>query len=94
MIDVSRAGLNLKGVLIRGRVDLVEGDEARRINSSIHLKYVTPDALGDPSVASYLSEGDDVTVKVRMDHVVSWNLADSKAGQVLSIGGWFRPLEG
>ena len=94
MIDVSRAGLNLKGVLIRGRVDLVEGDEARRINHSIHLKYVTPEALSDASVASSLSEGDDVTVKVHMDHVVSWNLADSKAGQTLGIGGWFRPLDG
>jgi nitroimidazol reductase NimA-like FMN-containing flavoprotein (pyridoxamine 5'-phosphate oxidase superfamily) len=94
MIDVSRAGLNLKGVLIRGRVELVEGDEARRINRSIHLKYVKPDALSDPSVASYLSKGDDVTVKVHMDHVVSWNLADSKAGQALGVGGWFRPLDG
>jgi hypothetical protein len=93
MIDLSLAGLNLKGVLIRGRVELIEGEEARRINRSIHLKY-TPDALSDPSVASYLSKGDDVTVKVHMDHVVSWNLADSKAGQALSVGGWFRPLDG
>jgi nitroimidazol reductase NimA-like FMN-containing flavoprotein (pyridoxamine 5'-phosphate oxidase superfamily) len=94
MIDVSRAGLNLKGVLIRGRVELVEGEDARRINHSIHLKYVTPEALSDPSVASYLSKGDDVTVKVHMDHVVSWNLADSKAGQALCAGGWFHPLDG
>jgi nitroimidazol reductase NimA-like FMN-containing flavoprotein (pyridoxamine 5'-phosphate oxidase superfamily) len=95
MIDLSQAGLNLKGVLIRGRVELVEGDEeARRINRSIHLKYVTPEALSDASVASYLSEGGDVTVKVHMDHVVSWNLTDSKAGQALGIGGWFRPLDG
>jgi nitroimidazol reductase NimA-like FMN-containing flavoprotein (pyridoxamine 5'-phosphate oxidase superfamily) len=91
MIDVLRAGLDLKGVLIRGRVELVEGDEARRINRSIHLKYVT--ALSDPKVASYLSEGDDITVKVHMDHVVSWNLADSKAGQALGVGGWFCPLD-
>src|SRR6266496_5735432 len=34
MIDVSCAGLNLKGVLIRGRVELVDGEEARRINRS------------------------------------------------------------
>jgi nitroimidazol reductase NimA-like FMN-containing flavoprotein (pyridoxamine 5'-phosphate oxidase superfamily) len=93
MIDVSRAGLNLKGVLIRGRVELVEGEDARRINRSIHLKYVTRDALSDPSVASYLSKGDDVTVKVHMDHVVSWNLADSKAGQALGVGGWFHSLD-
>jgi hypothetical protein len=91
---MSREGLNLKGVLVRGRVELVEGDEARRINRSIHLKYVTPEALVDPNVASYLSEGDDVTVKVRIDRVVSWNLAESKAGKALSARGGSRPLDG
>jgi nitroimidazol reductase NimA-like FMN-containing flavoprotein (pyridoxamine 5'-phosphate oxidase superfamily) len=78
MIDISKAGLNLEGVLIRGKIILVEGEEARRINRLIHLKYVTPDALIDPSVAAYLSKGDDVTVKINMDHLVSWNLAESK----------------
>jgi hypothetical protein len=93
MIDVSKAGLNLKGVLIRGRVQFVDGKEAQEINRSIHLKYLTPDALNDPNVASYLSEGDDITVKVNMDHLISWNLADSKAGQALGAGGWFHPLD-
>jgi general stress protein 26 len=94
MIDVSKAGLDLKGVLIRGNVELVEGEEARRINRSIHLKYVTPEALSEPSVASYLSKGDDVTVKIRMDRLISWNLSDSKAGRALRLGGWFRKLDG
>jgi nitroimidazol reductase NimA-like FMN-containing flavoprotein (pyridoxamine 5'-phosphate oxidase superfamily) len=93
-IDLSREGLNLKGVLIRGRVELVEGEEARKINRLIHLKYVKHEALSDDSVASYLSRGDDITVKVHMDHLVSWNLADSKAGKALRAGGWSRPLNG
>jgi len=92
MIDVSRAGLNLKGVLIRGGVELIYGEEALRINRSIHLKYLTPEALNDIKVASYLSNGDDVTVKVNMDRIISWNLADSSAGKALSVGGWFYPL--
>ncbi len=94
MIDISKAGLILKGVLIRGRVDLINGDEARKINHSIHLKYVTPDALNNPDVASYLSKGDNVTVNVHMDHLISWNLVDSKAGRALDVGGWFRPHDG
>jgi general stress protein 26 len=94
MIDVSRAGLNLKGVLIRGKVELVGGKGAQQINRSIHLKYITLEALNDPDVASYLSQGDDVTVKVSMDHLISWNLADSKAGQALRAGGWYHSLEG
>jgi general stress protein 26 len=94
MIDVSKAGLNLKGVLIRGQVKLVDGKEALQINRSIHLKYVTSEALNDPSVASYLSKGDDITIKISMDHLISWNLADSKAEQAVYAGGWYHPLEG
>jgi nitroimidazol reductase NimA-like FMN-containing flavoprotein (pyridoxamine 5'-phosphate oxidase superfamily) len=93
MIDLSRDGLNLKGLLIRGRVELNNGEEARMINRLIHLKYVMPEALTDDSVASYLSRGDDITVKVHMDSLVSWNLADSKAGRALRAGGWSRPLD-
>lgn len=88
MIDISRAGLNLKGVLIRGRVELVRGEKSQQINRSIHLKYVTSDALNDPNVASYLSKGDDVTVNVHMDRLISWNLSDSKA----STSSWCRWL--
>ncbi|MFL6400367.1 MAG: pyridoxamine 5'-phosphate oxidase family protein [Nitrososphaeraceae archaeon] len=78
MIDISRAGLNLRGVLIRGRVELSYGEIAKQINHSIHLKYVTPEGLDDPEVAAYLSKGDDLTIKVHMDHLVRWNLSDSK----------------
>jgi nitroimidazol reductase NimA-like FMN-containing flavoprotein (pyridoxamine 5'-phosphate oxidase superfamily) len=93
MIDISRAGLDLKGVLIRGSVELVEGEESRRINHQIHLKYVTTEGLRDPKVASYLSKGDDVTVRIHMDDLVNWNLAQSKAGIALSVKGRSRPLD-
>jgi hypothetical protein len=62
-------------------VTLIEGDETRQINHSIHMKYVTLDGMSNASVASYLSKGDDVTIKIHLDHLVSWNLADSKAGK-------------
>jgi nitroimidazol reductase NimA-like FMN-containing flavoprotein (pyridoxamine 5'-phosphate oxidase superfamily) len=93
MIDISRAGLDLKGVLVRGSVVLVEREEAKRINHAIHLKYVKPEGLSDANVASYLSKGDDITVKIHMDHLVNWNLADSEAGKALRVGGWSRPLD-
>lgn len=94
MIDVSRADLDLKGVLIRGRVELVYGEEARQINRSFHLKYVTPEGLSDVNVSAYLYKGDDVTVKIHMDHLISWNLAGSRSGKALSVSGGFRPLDG
>ena len=85
MIDVSRVGLDLKGVLIRGRVELVYGEDARQINRLIHLKYVTPEVLSEANVAVYFSKGDDVTVKIHLDHLISWNLASSKAGKAPSL---------
>ncbi|MDW0293693.1 MAG: pyridoxamine 5'-phosphate oxidase family protein [Nitrososphaeraceae archaeon] len=93
MIDISREGLDLKGALIRGPVELVEGEEARKINHQIHLKYVTEKGLNDPSVESYLSKGDDVTVRIHMEHIVNWNLADSKAGRALRVKGRSRQLD-
>ena len=93
MIDISRKGLDLKGAMIRGPVELVEGEEARKINHQIHLKYVTEEGLKDPRVASYLSKGDDVTVRIHMEHIVNWNLADSKAGRALRVKGRSRQLE-
>jgi nitroimidazol reductase NimA-like FMN-containing flavoprotein (pyridoxamine 5'-phosphate oxidase superfamily) len=93
MIDISREGLDLKGALIRGPVELVEGEEARKINHQIHLKYVTEEGLNNPSVASYLSKGDDVTVRIHMEHIVNWNLADSKAGRALRVKGRSRQLD-
>jgi nitroimidazol reductase NimA-like FMN-containing flavoprotein (pyridoxamine 5'-phosphate oxidase superfamily) len=55
MIDISRAGLNLKGVLIKGQVELVVGEEARKINRLIHLKYVMQDALDDTTVNTFFT---------------------------------------
>jgi nitroimidazol reductase NimA-like FMN-containing flavoprotein (pyridoxamine 5'-phosphate oxidase superfamily) len=92
MIDISRAGLYLKGVLIRGRVEIV-GEEARKINHQIHLKYVTSEGLSELNVASYLSKGDDMSIKIHMDCLINWNLADSMAGEALRVSGRARSLD-
>jgi len=91
MIDISLTGLDLKGVLVRGKVELLDGEEAQKINHLIHLKYIMPEALRDVSVSSYLAKGDDITIQVRMDHVISWNLVDSKAGKAIHADGWAHP---
>lgn len=93
MIDQSGSGMDIRGVLIRGRVELVEGDDAKSLNRSIHLRYVTPEGLDQPEVVEYLTEGDDVTLKVAMEEIVTWNHADSAAGRSLSSSGHFHPLD-
>jgi PPOX class probable F420-dependent enzyme len=92
MIDRSRAGLDLRGVQIKGTVELVEGAEARRLNHSIHERYITPRGLGQDAVTAYLSEGDDVTVRLAIERVSSWNLADRPAGIALRADGMAHPL--
>jgi nitroimidazol reductase NimA-like FMN-containing flavoprotein (pyridoxamine 5'-phosphate oxidase superfamily) len=94
LVDDSRAGLELSGVLIRGAVQLIEGPEARELNRSIHRRYVTERGLDQPEVAGYLSAGDDLTIAVQMDKTVSWNLAGREAGRALARTGEFHQLDG
>jgi PPOX class probable F420-dependent enzyme len=94
MVDLSRAGLDLRGVLVRGVAELVDGRDARALNRSIHERYVTERGLADPEVESYLTSGDDVTIRVPFDRVVTWNLADRPAGRRLRKSGDVHPLDG
>src|SRR5947209_6052300 len=48
MIDCSRAGLDLRGVQIKGQVELVEGRLAHELNRSIHERYITSEGLVQP----------------------------------------------
>jgi PPOX class probable F420-dependent enzyme len=93
MIDKSRAGLDLRGVQIKGSVELVDGPQARRLNRTIHERYITPLGLADEDVAAYLTRGDDITVKLSIERVTSWNLADGAAGRALIANAGVYPLD-
>jgi PPOX class probable F420-dependent enzyme len=93
MIDRSRAGLDLRGVQIKGSVELVEGPQARRLNHSIHERYIAPVGLADEQVAAYLTQGDDITVRLSIERVTSWNLADGAAGRALRASAGVYPLD-
>ena len=93
MIDISLSGLNLKGVLIQGKVQLIGEDKAKELNRLIHLKYVRIEAFDNQNISNYLSTGDDVTIKLGIEKIISWNLADSQAGKLLNEGGWARSLD-
>jgi hypothetical protein len=93
MIDQSRAGLDLRGVQIKGPVDLIDGPQARRLNRSIHERYITASGLAEDAVAAYLAQGDDLTVRLSIERVSSWNLADGAAGRALLRSGNVHPLD-
>ena len=67
--------------------------EAHLINHKIHLKYIDPEAFKDPAVLNYLSAGDDITLKIHIDNLVSWNLSDSMVGMVIGKGKWSRAMD-
>jgi len=92
-IDLSRSGMDIRGVMIIGRVEIVRGDKARAINRSIHLRYITPEGLSQQEVEAYLAEGDDVTLKITMDKIITWNHAESPAGRAIAASGNFHPLD-
>jgi hypothetical protein len=93
MIDISLEGLDLRGVLIRGKVELIREKEAHLINHKIYLKYIDPEAFEDPAVLNYLSAGDDISLKIHIDNLVSWNLSDSMTGTANRKGKWSRALD-
>lgn len=93
MIDKSRAGLDLRGVQIKGAVELIEGDPARRLNRSIHERYITAVGLQDEAVTAYLTRGDDITIRLSIERLSSWNLADGAAGRALKANRGVHPLD-
>lgn len=78
MVHEARGAMDLLGVMLRGPVEIIDGDEARRLNRSIHLRYVSARELRHPEVAAYLG-GDDVTLALTMDEVVSWDMSTMAA---------------
>jgi PPOX class probable F420-dependent enzyme len=92
MVEQCRGGLDVRGVMLVGAVEIIEGAEARRLNRSIHLKYVTAAGLDLPEVRGYL-DTDDVTIRLRPDRVATWDLSDSPGSRALSRAGLALPLD-
>jgi PPOX class probable F420-dependent enzyme len=92
MVEQAGGGLDVRGAMLVGGVEIIEGVEARRLNRTIHLKYVTAEGLALPEVRSYL-DADDVTIRLRPERVSTWNLTDSPGSQALARAGLALPLD-
>ncbi len=93
MIHHAVTGLDLRGTLIRGEVELIEAPRSKELNRSIHSRYVTAEGLKKPEVVAYLGQGDDMTIKVAMQDVITWNLAAGSAARSLHGPGLTHPLD-
>ena len=76
MIHEATGGPNVRGAMITGRIDVLTGDEARKLNRRIHLRYMTATGMLQPDVVELLRH-DDVTLRLTIADVVSWKI---KAG--------------
>ena len=92
MIDDSRGGLDLRGVTLVGRAELLGRPEAIELNRRIHLKYLTERGRDLEPVDRYLST-DDVTICLTPLRVSSWDLRETAAGRELLRTGEFHSLE-
>ena len=93
MVDQCRGGLEIRGVMLRGTAEILEGAAARELNRSIHLRYVSAEGLALPEVRRYL-DTDDVTIRVRPSRVATWDLTGSPASRALVRAGLALPLDG
>lgn len=92
-VDQYGAGAAVRGVMVRGEVSILDGDEALSTNCAIHERYVDAEALKSGPLADYL-EGDDVTVAISMDKVHTWKVStdpeDASPFPSISAFGFLR----
>ena len=89
MIDV-RESYREKGVTAIGRADLIQGADASSIVQKIHEKYLTDEALQDPSVGPVFAAFDDIAVQLIPSKWITWNMSEldkqAFAGKLVSNG--------
>jgi PPOX class probable F420-dependent enzyme len=73
----SKAGCDVCGVSIEGRVELVEGDVAAPLIESVHERYVAP---GVPEVAEFLAS-DDVALRLVPERAWTWDQRETPAAR-------------
>lgn len=87
----SRAGYDVCGASIAGRVEIVRGADAGPLVSRVHERYVAAEAERDASVAAYLAS-DDLALLLRPDEATIWDERASAAALELRTSGGALPL--
>jgi nitroimidazol reductase NimA-like FMN-containing flavoprotein (pyridoxamine 5'-phosphate oxidase superfamily) len=91
VVHDSRPGMEICGVSIRGRVDVVRGEEASGFVDAVHTRYVTPGGLTLPAAAEFLAS-DDVALLLAPESAFTWDERDNPATRALRGAGGALPL--
>jgi PPOX class probable F420-dependent enzyme len=87
----SRAGFEVCGVSMTGRVEFVRGTEAAPLVERVHARYVDASAEGLPDVADFLAS-DDVALRFLPERAWTWDQRATAASQALRASGGGLPL--
>jgi PPOX class probable F420-dependent enzyme len=88
----SRAGAEVCGTSMRGRVELVRGAPAEPLIERVHRPYIGGPGLALPEVREFLSS-DDVALRFVPKTAVTWDERPSAAARALRESGGALPLE-
>ena len=96
MVDARKPGTE-RGVTAAGRVELISGDESRKINHRLHSRYLSAAAMADPQVGPVFAAFDDVTIRLTPASWITWDMAvlDAQAfgGRLGKTPGYMLPLD-
>ena len=87
----SRPGFEVCGTSIAGRVEIVQGLEARGLVDRVHDRYVAEGADDDPAVREFFVS-DDVALRLRPVTALTWDERGSPASRALRARGEALPL--
>jgi nitroimidazol reductase NimA-like FMN-containing flavoprotein (pyridoxamine 5'-phosphate oxidase superfamily) len=97
MVDIRQPG-GEGWVYASGNVEILTGDESRKINSTILRRYLTEEAMEDSRVGPAFAAADDITICLVPETWRSWSSKDLDEqffGGILASSPekWFRPVE-
>ena len=75
MIDV-RENYRESGITAIGEAEIVSDETAASIVQRLHEKYLTEEAINDPSVGPLFAAMDDIAVRLKPTRWVSWDMAE------------------
>ena len=93
MVHDSPGGVDVRGLTIYGRADLLRDEQAIGLCERIHLKYVTAEGLAIPAVADFLG-ADDVTLLIVPERAIAFDESASTAAAELRESGEFVATRG
>jgi PPOX class probable F420-dependent enzyme len=91
MVDDSRGGLDVRGITLNGRIEIVRGAEAKPIIRRAHLKYLGERGI-DLAPAREALASDDVVLRFVPDKGSSWDLGSLAVSRLVLEERAFEPL--